>query len=215
MVSVTNFNANWNSSLNCGSRKRGPGGHLCWFSWTNWRPSWSKTESTFFPHVWDCLLAALGKPFAGLPLLTSTQAQILNLLEGFADSYDAARAGLLKILKGQKRHGITVAQRRYVWRLHWEVPGDDRGYWPTGQNLICGSRSSDTSASALSSRQSACPSRSQPSAHQTKQQPFHQVSLEWAVRQNTLHLVKPLDWMWSSERRHMPWPGHGKTVRGC
>ena len=79
-----------------------------------------KLNQLFFPHGWDCLLAALGKLFAGLPLLTSTQAQILNLLEGFAGSYDAAWAGLLKILKGQKRHGITVAQRRYVWRLHWE-----------------------------------------------------------------------------------------------
>ena len=69
----------------------------------------AEVKINFFPHGWDCLLAALGKPSAGLALLTSTQAQIPNLLEGFADSCDAAWAGLLKILKGQKRHGITVA----------------------------------------------------------------------------------------------------------
>lgn len=48
---------------------------------------------------------------SGLVLLTSTQEQILDLLEGFADSWDAAWAGLVEILKGQKRHRIRVAQR--------------------------------------------------------------------------------------------------------
>lgn len=61
-----------------------------------------------------------GQPSAGVTLLTSAQAQVLYLLEGSADSRDAAWAGPLKILKGQKKLGVTVAQRRCLWRLHWE-----------------------------------------------------------------------------------------------
>lgn len=64
---------------------------------------------------------------------------------------------------------MTISQARYLKRLQRkelpEGPEDDRGYWPAGQHLICIFRSSNTSASALSFRESARPCRSQHSAH--------------------------------------------------
>lgn len=76
------------------TRAERSGGHLHQFSQTSLRPNRSEMEPTSFPSP--------GLPAARLFVLTSAQEQISDLLEGSADSSDAAWDGLLKILKGRR-----------------------------------------------------------------------------------------------------------------
>lgn len=99
---------------------------------THLRPNQKPDRINFLPPSLN--LPTPGKQSVGPFVLTSTQAQILDLMEGFAYSCDTVWARLLKVLKGQKMTGLQLYRgdtcRCCTGKLP-EVPGDDRGYLPT------------------------------------------------------------------------------------